>query len=126
MRLPFLWVSSFTVILSRIAAKNPFLNRYLSVLDYSNGDKVQYTHDDTGQGTTEPSPCPHNPNIQIINSYRITERADQVGVLTILYKFNNLNPSEYKWNRTQLYLLIEWDMHNLFAFKTGDGLREPY
>ncbi|MBQ6832367.1 MAG: DNRLRE domain-containing protein [Oscillospiraceae bacterium] len=56
-----------------------------------------------------------NPNIQIINSDRITSRDAQYEMLGILYKYDSFYLSRHKWGRTIDSLLIEWDIHNRYA-----------
>ena len=56
-----------------------------------------------------------NPNFQVKNSYKITDRAQQVGILAIIKAYDAMNPSKNKWNRTQWSLIVEWDSHNLFS-----------
>ena len=54
-----------------------------------------------------------NPDMQIIDSYKYTNRADQVGIFTLIYKYIALNPSVNAWKRSESGLYIEWDLHNL-------------
>ena len=61
-----------------------------------------------------------NPDIQIINSYKYTDRADQAGILTLIYKYIVFNPSKNIWSRTEASLYIEWDMHNGLYFASKD------
>ena len=57
-----------------------------------------------------------NPDIQIVDSYRITNRADQVGIFTLIRKYIVEKPSENVWSRTEPSMYIEWDVHN-WAYK---------
>lgn len=56
-----------------------------------------------------------NPNIQIINSYYIKDKAEQKEILTLLLEYDASNPAEVPWSRTLDSMIIEWDAHNKFA-----------
>ena len=56
-----------------------------------------------------------NPNIQVINSYFITAKAEQKEILTLLLAYDASNPSQVPWSRTLDSMIIEWDAHNMFA-----------
>jgi hypothetical protein len=53
-----------------------------------------------------------NPDIQILDAYKYTERSDQVGIITLINTYAILNPSTHVWKRSQPSLIIEWDLHN--------------
>lgn len=52
-----------------------------------------------------------DPNFKIYNSYKILDGDVQDEVIEVLYKYNELYPSE--WNRTYNSLKNEWYFHNL-------------
>ena len=59
------------------------------------------------------SDCPEcNPNMQIYNSYKITNDAQKREILEILVKHDEEYPSRHTWGRTVESMLIEWEMHN--------------
>ena len=53
-----------------------------------------------------------NPNMQVYNSYKITNSAQQREILEILVKHDQAHPSRHTWGRTVESMLIEWDAHN--------------
>ena len=54
-----------------------------------------------------------NANMQIRDSYKITDSNTQRKVLEIVMEYNEIYPSEFSWNRTMESLIIEWDVHNI-------------
>jgi hypothetical protein len=54
----------------------------------------------------------HDPDIRIINSYKITNVVEQNQILDILDEYIENTPSTYPWIRTRNSLLVEWDVHN--------------
>lgn len=56
--------------------------------------------------------------MQIYNSYKITNEAQQREILEILIKHDQAHPSRHTWGRTVESMLIEWEMHNYFYFAT--------
>ena len=54
-----------------------------------------------------------DPNMQIQNSYEITNRQQQKEILQLMLDYNNLNPVEPGWNRTLDSMMVEWQLHNL-------------
>jgi len=60
----------------------------------------------------------NDPNFQIRDSYKITNRADQVGILSLLRAYDYFHPSVHKWNRgnDMSSLIVEWEAHN-FIYK---------
>ena len=53
-----------------------------------------------------------NPNMQIYNSYMITDTSQQKEILQVLYRYDKTNPSRHAWGRTIDSMMIEWDAHN--------------
>ena len=60
------------------------------------------------------SNCSHcNPNIQIYNSYLITDEETKLEIIKILIKYESGNPSNHTWGRTEKSMLKEWEIHNV-------------
>ena len=53
----------------------------------------------------------NNPNMEILNSYRITSKSQIEELIKILLKYEELYPSS--WNRSYYSLLNEWQIHNI-------------
>ena len=65
-----------------------------------------------------------DPNIQIYNSYKVTEPLDQIYVLHKLLEYNEETPTTPAWNRTFHSLQIEWIAHNdVFALRENEHCR---
>lgn len=83
---------------------------YISTTDnYSvspNGIKVKDLRD-TNMDNGE-----HNPDMKILDSFRITDKSIQEEVLKIIIKYTEDYPSTYEWDRNLESLVIEWDAHN--------------
>ena len=54
----------------------------------------------------------HEPNIQAIDSYKITDKAEQTEIISFMLDYCASNPSQYAFDRTQSSLLYEWEIHN--------------
>lgn len=54
----------------------------------------------------------HNPNMQIIDSYKVDDFFDQLEICIIMYHYNEANPVNPGWNRTVDSMVKEWDIHN--------------
>ena len=52
-----------------------------------------------------------NPNMQLVNSYRITETSYIREILTAMCEYDKRNPSTHTWGRTVDSMVIEWAMH---------------
>lgn len=59
-----------------------------------------------------------DPNMQVRDSYKITNNDDQDAIIKILLDYNDQNPVEPAWLRTPKSLNTEWDIHNL-AYHVG-------
>jgi len=55
-----------------------------------------------------------NPDMQIVNSYQITNKDRQKEILSIMIIYNGVYPSTYSWNRDINSMVVEWDVHNWF------------
>lgn len=55
-------------------------------------------------------------NMQIVSSYRITNRETQLEVIDIMLEYNDLYPSETPWIRTKDSIANEWLIHNIAYF----------
>jgi len=55
----------------------------------------------------------HDPNIKIINSYDISDVAEQNQILDFVEKYVSSNPSVYTWTRSRKSLIKEWEIHNV-------------
>ena len=53
-----------------------------------------------------------DPNIKIIESFRVNERTEMIEISSMLLAYNDENPSIPSWNRTLNSMVIEWDIHN--------------
>ena len=53
-----------------------------------------------------------DPNMQIIESYKISNKKQQSEIIDIMIDYNTNNPSNPGWNRTKESLLKEWEIHN--------------
>ena len=53
-----------------------------------------------------------DPNMQIRNSYLITDFAEMRDIADILLKYNENDPLDPLWNRTVDSIVVEWDAHN--------------
>ena len=56
-----------------------------------------------------------DPNMKILDSYRITDRIQQAEIAQLMLDYNASNPVEPAWSRTKNSLLEEWHLHN-FAY----------
>lgn len=54
-----------------------------------------------------------NPNIQVIDSYKIVNPTIQYEIIDVLLEYDKKNPNDPAWGRTREKMKIEWDMHNL-------------
>lgn len=52
-----------------------------------------------------------DPNMQIINSYKVTSRKQMIEILKVLNEYEKDYPS--RWNRTKNSMLNEWFIHNI-------------
>lgn len=57
-----------------------------------------------------------NPEVQIINSYLITDKKDQLDVLNVLSNYENANPSNWMRNEDITNMQVEWHDHNSLAW----------
>lgn len=65
------------------------------------------------------SPDPaHDPNMQILDSYRITNTNQQKEIAQLMLNYNTANPVSPAWNRTLDSLVLEWEIHNN-VYRTG-------
>ena len=55
-----------------------------------------------------------NSDISIRNSYKITSYQEKSEIIDILLKYEHSFPST--WDRTDISMLNEWDIHNLFYY----------
>ena len=53
-----------------------------------------------------------NPSMQIYNSYKISDKAQQKDILEILVEHDKQHSTQHIWGRTVDSMLIEWDAHN--------------
>lgn len=60
--------------------------------------------------------CNKNPNMKIIDSYRITSTEDMFNILAVLQEYEKIYPT--RWNRSLEGLQIEWVAHNI-SFQYG-------
>lgn len=61
-----------------------------------------------------------NPNVKIINSYRITDPQDILDIVAFLYQYEIDHPTE--WERSELGMIREWLLHNhLYSFGIRPG-----
>ena len=54
----------------------------------------------------------YNQDIQIRNSYKITDQKHQEEIIDLILKYNAQNPVVPAWSRTKKSMLIEWRAHN--------------
>ena len=59
-----------------------------------------------------------DPNMQIIDSYRITKTKQQKEIARLMLDYNTSNPVSPAWDRTLDSLVKEWKIHNN-VYKTG-------
>ena len=59
-----------------------------------------------------------NPSFRIFDSYRIRKNSVKREVLRAMIAYNEENPSDPAWRRTERSLLLEWMEHN-FAYRVG-------
>ena len=59
-----------------------------------------------------------DPNMQIIDSYQITNTRQQKEIAQLMLDYNEANPVEPAWSRTLDSLVEEWKLHN-FAYSWG-------
>ena len=59
-----------------------------------------------------------NPSFRIFDSYRIRKNSVKREVLRAMIAYNEANPSDPAWRRTERSLLLEWLEHN-FAYRVG-------
>jgi RHS repeat-associated protein len=65
-----------------------------------------------------------DPNMQIIDSYRIAKRDHQREILQVLLDYCGENPEYPPWYRTMDTMLLEWDVHNaLYSVFDKDAFR---
>lgn len=55
----------------------------------------------------------NDPSIQIRNSYKIINTADQSAILDVIVQYDQNNPVNPSWSRTKESMLEEWRLHNL-------------
>lgn len=53
-----------------------------------------------------------NPDMQITNSFKITDEHIQKSILRIVQGYADAHPSEHTWERTVPSMVLEWDIHN--------------
>lgn len=54
----------------------------------------------------------NDPNMQIRDSYLITDFVEMGDIANILLEYNEDNTENYSWSRTVDSIIIEWDAHN--------------
>ena len=59
-----------------------------------------------------------NPSFRIFDSYRIRKNRDKREILRAMIAYNEANPSDPAWRRTEDNLVLEWMEHN-FAYRVG-------
>ena len=59
-----------------------------------------------------------NPSFRIFDSYRIRKNSIKREVLRAMIAYNQANPSDPAWHRTENSLVLEWLEHN-FAYRVG-------
>jgi len=59
-----------------------------------------------------------NPSFRIFDSYRIRRNGVKREVIRAMIAYNEANPTEPAWQRTERSLLLEWLEHN-FAYRVG-------
>ena len=59
-----------------------------------------------------------DPNMQILDSYKITKNDQQKEIAQLMLDYNTLNPVSPAWSRTLDSLVEEWRLHNL-AYNLG-------
>lgn len=52
-------------------------------------------------------------NMEVVESYRITNRETQSEIIDIMLEYNDLYPSEIPWTRTKESIANEWLVHNI-------------
>lgn len=55
-----------------------------------------------------------NPDLQVVDSYRIKDKSDRREIVEILYAYEKMYPSS--WDRTPDTMEFEWKIHN-FSYK---------
>ena len=53
-----------------------------------------------------------DPNMVIVDSYRITNRDQQIEIIRILLRYNDAD-TDSPWFRTEPSMLVEWNIHNV-------------
>ena len=67
-----------------------------------------------------------DPNMQILDSYRISSNRQKKEIIQLMQEFNEANPVSPAWERTTASLIKEWEIHNnvygtgLFRSNTKD------
>ena len=59
-----------------------------------------------------------NPSFRIFDSYRIRKNKIKREILRAMIAYNQANPSDPAWQRTENNLVLEWMEHN-FAYRVG-------
>lgn len=59
-----------------------------------------------------------NPSFRIFDSYRVRKNCVKREVLRAMLAYNEANPSQPEWRRTERSLVLEWMEHN-FAYRVG-------
>ena len=59
-----------------------------------------------------------NPSFRIFDSYRIRKNSVKREVLRAMIAYNEANPTDPAWRRTERSLVLEWMEHN-FAYRVG-------
>ena len=54
-----------------------------------------------------------DPNMQVRNSFRITETDHQIQIALLMLAYNKANPVNPGWSRTLSSIYTEWKFHNL-------------
>ena len=54
-----------------------------------------------------------DPYFEVRNSYLVTQKEIQLEVVEILQNYNNQNPVDPAWSRTNESMVTEWDVHNI-------------
>ncbi len=57
-----------------------------------------------------------DPNMQVVNSYKITDQGSQKKIIDIMLIYNEDYPADYAWNRTKNSMIKEWDIHNTLSY----------
>ncbi len=54
----------------------------------------------------------HDPNMQVVDSYRIENQLEQAEIILYIILYNKRFPSSPKWSRSPTSMLDEWAAHN--------------